>query len=200
MLNFFEKFGKNKYLLEIIKLCNGVKEGQKTIRPSMLTCKQLKKDKLDDYGISEYLAQKYCAKETAKQYSDIDNIGLVTELSSRLENKPLSVIEQVKFEQEYLNYVVYTNPKVHESYYIVTEYHTFKESRKPYCTLHNVRTGEDIKTKVTSVKIYEKAPFGLYSVLKVNNFTEQFKKKNVNGVWTVTDETELVLTDYEVIK
>ena len=26
------------------------------------------------------------------------------------------------------------------------------------------------------------------------------KKKNVNGEWTVTDEVELVLTDYEVIK
>jgi len=199
-LNFFEQFGKNKYLLEIIKLCNGVKEGSKIIKPAMLTCKQLKKDKLEEYGISEYLAQKYCAKETAKQYSDIDNIGLVTELAKRIDNKALSVVEQVKFEQEYLNYVIYTNPKVHESYWIVTEYKTFKESRKPYVTLHNVRTGEDIKTKITSVKIYEKQPFGLYSVLKVNEFTTQFKKKNVNGEWTITDETEEILTDYEVIK
>ena len=199
-LNFFEKFGKNKYLLEIIKLCNGVKEGQKTIRPSMLTCKQLKKDKLEEYGISEYLAQKYCAKETAKQYSEIDNMGLVKELVGRIENKPLSIIEQVKFELEYLNYVLYTNPKVHESYYIVIDYKTFKEPRKPYVTLHNVRTGADIQTKITSVKVYEKAPFGLYSVLKVNEFTPQFKKRNVNGEWVVTDEIEEILTDYEVIK
>jgi DNA polymerase-3 subunit alpha len=147
------------------------------------------------------LAQKYCAKETAKQYSEIDNIGLVTELANRIDNKALSVVEQVKFEQEYLNYVIYTNPKVHESYWIVTEYKTFKESRKPYVTLHNVRTGTDIKTKITSVKIYEKQPFGLYSVLKVNEFTTQFKKKNVNGEWVVSDtETEEILTDYEVIK
>ena len=199
-LNFFEQFGKNKYLLEIIKLCNGVKEGSKIIKPAMLTCKQLKKDKLEEYGISEYLAQKYCSKETAKQYGEIDNIGLVTELSKRIDNKPLSVVEQVKFEQEYLNYVIYTNSKVHESYYIVTEYKTFKESRKPYVTLHNVRTGTDIKTKITSVKVYEKQPFGLYSVLKVNEFTTQFKKKSVNGEWVVSDETEEILTDYEVIK
>ena len=199
-LNFFEEFGKNKYLLEIIKLCNGVKEGSKIVKPAMLTCKQLKKDKLEEYGISEYLAKKYCAKETAKQYSDIDNIGLVTELSTRLENKPLSVVEQIKFEQEYLNYVIYTNPKVHESYYIVTEYKTFKESRKPYVTIHNIRTGEDIKTKITSVKVYERQPFGLYSVLKVNELSLQFKKKNVGGEWIVSDETEPILTDYEVIR
>ena len=139
-LNFFEEFGKNKYLLDIIELCNGIKKGTKVIRPALLTCKVLKKNKLDDYGISEYLAQKYSGKETAAQYSQIDNIGLITELSTRLENKSLSVVEQVKFEQEFLNYVVYTNPKVHEHYYIVTEYKTFKEVRKPYITVHNIKT------------------------------------------------------------
>ena len=199
-LNFFEEFGKNQYLLEIVKLCNGIKEGSKVIRPSMLTCKQLKKDKLELYGISDYMAKKYCSKETAKQYSEIDNMGLVLELASRIENKPLSVVEQVKFEQEYLNYVIYSNPKVHESYYIVTEYRTLKDSRKPYLTLHNIRTGADIKTKITSVKVYEKAPIGLYSVIKVNEFTPKFKTKNVNGEWVVTDEIENILTDYEVIR
>lgn len=202
-LNFFEQFGKNKYLLDIVKLCNGVKEDKKLgikAQPALLTAKQLKKDKLEELGVSEYLAEKYSGKETAKQYSQIDNIGLVTELSKRIENKSLSVIEQVKFEQEYLGYVIYTNQKVHESYYIVIEYSHFKEPRKPYLLLHNVKTGEDVRTKITSVKVYEKSPFGLYSVLKVNDFTEQFKKKNINGEWQVSDETELVLTDYEVIK
>ena len=144
--------------------------------------------------------KKYAEKETAKIFKEIDNAGLISELCKRVENKSLSVVDQVKFEHEYLNYVIYTNPKVHESYYIVTDYKTFKETRKPYLVLHNVRTGEDISTKITSVKVYEKSPFGLYSVLKVNELTQQFKKKNVNGVWAVTDETELILTDYEVIK
>ena len=188
-LGFFDDFGKNKYLMDINELYD-----------KFADIKQVKKDKMDSLGLSEYLMQKYSEKETAKTYKDINNAGLISELSKRIENKPLSVIDQIKFEIEYLGYVVYMNPKVHESYYIVTEYKTFKESRKPYCVLRKVRTGEDIKTKVTSVKIYEKAPFGLYSCLKVNKFTEQFKKKNVNGVWQVTDETELVLTDYEVIK
>lgn len=202
-LGFFERFGKNKYLLDVIDLCNGVKEDKKNhikARPALLTCKQLKKDKLEDYGISEFLAKKYCAKETAKQYSQIDNLGLVIELSRHIINKPLSVIEQVKFEMEYLNYCVYTNSKVHKNYWVVIDYKCYKEARKPYLVLHNIKTGEDIKTKITSVKIYEKQPFGLYSVLKVNEFTDQFKKKNINGVWTVTDETEKILTNYEVIK
>ena len=199
-LNFFEQFGKNKYLLEIVKLCNGVKDGSKIIRPAMLTCKQLKKDKLDSYGISEYLAEKYSAKETAKQYSQIDNIGLVTELSKRLENKPLSVVEQVKFEMEYLNYVIYTNPKVHESYYIVTEYAHYKDASRPYFTLHNIKTGEDKKSKIKQGKFYKANPFGLYSVLKIDNFSPQYKKKCIDGVWQITEEIEDVLEEFEVIK
>lgn len=200
-LGFFEDFGKNAYLLEIIKLCNGVKEGTKTITPALLTCKQLKKDKLESYGISEYLARKYCGKETAKQYSDIDNIGLLSELTSRLENKSLNVIDQVKFELSYLEYVVYTNPKVSKDYYIVTDYKTYKEVRKPYCTLHNIKTGEDVKTRIKSVKVYTAAPFGLYSILKISNFTMSPKTKNVNGEWVkVEDDLEPILESYEVIK
>ena len=65
----------------------------------------------------------------------MDNTGLIAELSNRLENKAMSVIDQVKFEKEYLQYVVYVNPKVNQCFYVVTDYKTFKEVRKPYCVL-----------------------------------------------------------------
>ena len=199
-LDFFEEFGKNAYLLELVRLCNGIKEGTKTIRPALLTAKQLKKDKLESYGISDYLAKKYCEKETDKQYSQVDNVGLLTELASRLENKSLNVVEQVKFELTYLEYVIYTNPKINEQYYIVIDYKTYKEARKPYMVLHNLRTGEEVKTKIKSVKVYEAAPFGLYSVLKVPEFTQSPKVKNIGGEWVKTDEMEDILETYEVVK
>ena len=154
-----------------------------------------------NYGISEYLAQKYCGKETEKQYSQIDNIGLLSELTSRLDNKALNVVDQVKFELAYLEYVVYTNPKVSKEYYIVTDFKTYKEVRKPYVCLHNIRTGEDVKSRIKSVKVYSNAPFGLYSILKVKDFTMSPKSKNVNGEW-VKDENDLepILENNEVIK
>ena len=144
--------------------------------------------------------KKYAEKETVKMYKDIDNLGLISELSERLENRSLDVISQIKFEQEYLGYVVYQNPKVHESYYIVTDYKTFKEIRKPYTILHNVRTGEDVKARVTKVKVFENNPFGLYSILKIPQFTVKPKKKCVNGEWIDSDENENILDEYEVIK
>lgn len=203
ILDFFSDFGENKYLLDIIELCNGVKEDKKKgikAKPALLTAKQIKKDKMEKLGISEYLMTKYAGKETAKQYSQIDNVGLVAEMASRIENKSLDVISQVKAEQEFLEYVIYTNPKVSDTYYIVTDYRHYKEARKPYCTLHNLNTGEDIKTRIKSVKVYENAPFGKYSILKVQSFTMSPKVKNVNGEWVKTEELEPILTDYEVIK
>ena len=188
-LNFFSEFGNNKYLMQISDLYD-----------KFATCKIISKKKMEDLGLSEYLMKKYSNKETASQYRELDNIGLITELSSRLEDKSMSVVDQVKFEKEYLQYVVYINPKVNKSFYIVTEYKTFKEVRKPYCTLHNIKTGEDVKTRVTSVKVYQDNPFGEYSILKVDHFDQKYKKKCVNGTWQETDELEDILNDYEVIK
>lgn len=188
-LDFFSDFGNNQYLLNVIDLYD-----------KFATCKQIKKDKMESLGVTEYLMKKYAGKETPKQYSQIDNIGLIKELTSRLENKAMSVIEQVKFEMTYLEYCVYTNPRVNEQYYIVIEYKTFKEARKPYVTLHNIKTGNDIKTKIKAVKVYENNPFGLHSVLKIKAFTKSLKTKCVNGEWIKTDELEDILTDYEVIK
>ena len=203
ILDFFSDFGKNKYLLDIIELCNGVKEDKKNgikAKPALLTAKQIKKDKMEELGISEYLITKYAGKETSKMYSQINNVGLVTEMAERIENKSLDVISQVKAEQEFLEYVIYTNPNVSENYWIVISYVHYKEPRKPYLVLHNLNTGEDVKTRIKSVKVYENAPFGKYSILKVQNFTMSPKVKNVNGEWVKTEELEPILVDYEVIK
>ena len=188
-LDFFSDFGQNKYLMEISDLYD-----------KFAMVKQIKKDKMEELGLTEYLMQKYAEKETAKMYKDIDNVGLITELCERLENKSMSVVDQVKFEKEYLEYVVYTNPKVHPSFYIVTDYKTYKETRKPYCVLHNIKTGEDVKARVTNVKVYEYNPFGEYSILRIDRFSLKHKKKCIDGKWQETDELENILDNYEVIR
>ena len=188
-LNYFEEFGKNQYLMQVSEIYD-----------KFALCKIISKKKMESLGLTEYLMKKYAGKETASQYRDLDNTGLIAELSNRLENKAMSVIDQVKFEKEYLQYVVYVNPKVNQCFYVVTDYKTFKEVRKPYCVLHNIKTGEDVKARVTSIKVYQDNPFGEFSILKVPHFTKKKKKKCVNGTWQETDELENILDEYEVIK
>lgn len=188
-LNFFSDFGKNQYLLNINEMYD-----------KFATCKQVKKDKMESLGLTEYLMKKYAGKETEKQYRDIDNQGLITELSSRLENKPMSVVQQVKFEKDYLEYVIYNNPKVHESYYIVVDYKHYKDASKPYFILHNIKTGEEIKSRIKQGKIFKADPFGLYSILKIKDFAWYNKTKMINGEWQKVEDLEPVLESYEVIK
>ena len=188
-LNFFSEFGKNKYLLEVIKIYD-----------KFATCKQIKKSKLEELGISEFVAKKYSNKETNSLFKEIDNIGLIEELCKHIENKEMGIIEMIKFEKEHLKMVVYTNPKVSDNYYIIVDYKTFKDTTKPYFTARKVKTGEEIHSRIKQSRIFKENPFGLYSVLKIKEFDQEFKKKPINGVWMVTDELEDVLINYEVIK
>lgn len=208
-LNFFSKYGKNKYLLNVIKLYNGIEEKDevtkknKKLLPPLRTCKQIKKDKLEqyeEYGLTEYLLQKYSEKETAKQYSQIDNINLLNELISRLPNESMSIQEYVRFEKEYLQYVTYMNENIYDFYYIVVNYRTLKDETKPYLTLRKIKTGEELKTRIKQGKIYRENPFGEFSVLRINEFVQKPKSKLINGEWAESTEMEDILVEYEVIK
>ena len=188
-LNYFEDFGANDYLLKIIDIYD-----------KFATAKIIAKNKMESLGISEYLMSKYASKETKSQYREIDNQGLIKELCDKVENKSLSITEQIKFEIEYLGYAVYTNQSVADYYYIVTEFAQYSDASRPYFTLYNLKTGESIKTKIKQGKFYKENPFGLYSVLDIRGFTYKNKTKLVDGEWTKTDELEAVVETYEVIK
>ena len=82
----------NDYLLKIVDIYD-----------KFSSAKVISKNKMESLGISEYLMGKYAAKETKSQYREIDNEGLIRELCSKIENKPLSITEQIKFETEYLD-------------------------------------------------------------------------------------------------
>lgn len=188
-LNYFEDFGANDYLLKVIDIYD-----------KFSTAKIIAKNKMESLGISEYLMSKYAAKETKSQYREIDNQGLIKELCDKIENKPLSITEQIKFETEYLGYAVYTNPNIADYYYIVTEFSQYNDASRPYFTLYNLRTGESIKTKIRQGKLYKENPFGLYSVLDIKGFTYKNKTKLVDGEWCKSEELEAVVDTYEVIK
>ena len=190
ILNFFSDFGNNKYLLEVTKIFN-----------EFNSSKIIKKSKIEELDIDECIVKKYSNKETATQYRELDNKGLILAICSKIKNNTLSIKEQIKAEMEYLGYTTYVNSDINENYYIVINYKCFKDATRPYMTLRNINNGEEIKTRITQSKIYKDNPFGEYSILKVEKkgFTEKFKKKCIGGEWTESDELELILECYEVI-
>lgn len=208
-LNFFSEFGNNKYLMKVIELYNGIKlkpkgaKSPKTILPSIRNCKEISKNKLDEYskyGLTEYLLKKYSGKETEKQYSQIDNIGLLNELIGRLPNESMSIQEYVRFEKEYLQYTTYINPNVSENYFIVTDFQVYRDACKPSVVLRRICNGEEIKTRIKQSSIFKSQPFGIYSILNIEGFSYEFKKKLIDGEWSNSDELECVLCSYELMK
>ena len=191
-LNFFSDFGKNKYLMDIVEIYN--KFGK---------CKIIKKANLeefaDKYGLSEYLVTKYSNKETAKQYSEINNKGLIKELCNKVPNKSLSIREQIEFENDVLGYIEYINEEIKDFYWIVTEFKTYKNKDRPYLTVRNLHNGKSIKTKIKNGKVFKQNPFKQYDVLIFKELSYANKVQNINGKWVKTDEVEPILEFYDVL-
>ena len=188
-LNYFSEFGGNKYLLKLYKYFNDLSKS-----------KIISKDKCVTLNLSELLVEKYSEKITAKQFRGIDNIGLLKELSETLDKKEiLDIRQQLKADIEYLGYTDFKNENLSNNIYGVTSFKTYSCETRPYLVLRQLSTGEEIKTRVRRSKIFTDNPFGLYSILKINSFTEVNKVRKVEDEFVQTDETEIILEEYEVI-
>lgn len=178
--NFFDEFGYNKTLLKFNSLFD-----------KLYGKKQLSKIKAKDYNLNISVIEKY-SRQTEKTYMDlqVDSI-LKYELNNMVDEK-LSLKEQVKEELKYLGYIDFKEPRASLKFYIVSSFKTYNDKRKPYITLYQLKTGNTIRTKVTSPRYFEINPFELYDILKVKKFKTQKKWKNPN-------ETEQVLFDWQVI-
>lgn len=188
-LNFFSDFGKNKYLLDVVDIYD-----------KFANSKIIAKKKMEELGVSDYLMQKYAGKETKSQWRQLDNQGLINELCNRLENKSLDIVSQVRAEMDYLGYVNYVNSNMADDYYIVTGFVTYKNPCTPNLVLRRICDGEEIGCRIKQSKVFKETPFGMYSILKIEGFTYDFKNKKINGEWQKSDEREIVLENYECMK
>lgn len=188
-LNFFSDFGKNKYLLDVVDIYD-----------KFANSKIIAKKKMEELGVSDYLMQKYAGKETKSQWRQLDNQGLINELCNRLEDKSLDIVSQVRAEMDYLGYVNYVNNNMADDYYIVIGFATYKNPCTPNLVLRRICDGEEIRSRIKQSKVFKESPFGLYSILKIEGFTYDFKSKKINGEWQKSDEREIVLENYECMK
>lgn len=188
-LNFFSDFGKNKYLLDVVDIYD-----------KFANSKIIAKKKMEELGVSDYLMQKYAGKETKSQWRQLDNQGLINELCNRLEDKSLDIVSQVRAEMDYLGYVNYVNNNMADDYYIVIGFVTYKNPCAPNLVLRRICDGEETRCRIKQSKVFKESPFGLYSILKIDGFTYDFKSKKINGEWQKSDEREIVLESYECMK
>ena len=187
ILNFFSDYGANKKLLQIIEMFEKYYDR-----------KQIKKSDIDSLGIDLSVFDGCFDNETQKMYKELHMDKYIQRISQQLEDKPLSIKEQIKYELEYLEYITYSNPKAPEGMYYVIEVKFYKDKTKPYLNLYNLKTGTAFKTKITSGKGFTEHPFQEGDVINVTELKEKNKMKMVNGTWTKTSETEKIVAGWEV--
>jgi hypothetical protein len=137
--------------------------------------------------------QKYSEKETPKQFSKIDIIGLVKELTKRIENKSISIKEYIKAQNEYLGVVDYKNEKFNDRnnrYFIVlSDMENVKGN--PKVKVHDL--GEGITYEVRFRK-FNRNPFSQYDFI-IGSIVQEPKSKPVT-VTVMVDGKEETKTDW----
>ena len=187
ILNFFSDYGSNKKLLQIIEMFE-----------KFYDRKQIKKADVEVLGIDLNEFEGCYDNETQKMYKDLHMDRYVEKISKKIEDKPLSIKEQIKYEQKYLEYIIYSNPKAPKNMFYVVEAKFYKDKTKPYLNLYNLRTGDTLKTKITSGKSFVERPFQTGNVINVTEFREKNKMKMVNGTWVKTPEMEKIVVGWDV--
>lgn len=187
ILNFFSDYGSNKKLLQIIDMFEKYYDR-----------KQIKKSDINNLGIDLNVFDGCFDNETPKMYKELHMDKYIRRMSQQLEDKSLSIKEQIKYEQEYLEYITYSNPKAPKGMYYVVEVKFYKDKTKPYLVLYNLRTGDTLKTKITSGKNFIERPFQTGNVINVIEFREKNKMKMINGSWVKTPEMEKIVVGWDV--
>ena len=187
ILNFFSDYGSNKKLLQIIGMFE-----------KFYDRKQIKKADVEVLGIDLNEFEGCYDNETPKMYKELHMDRYVEKMSKKIEDKPLSIKEQIKYEQEYLEYIIYSNPKAPKNMFYVVEAKFYKDKTKPYLNLYNLRTGDTLKTKITSGKSFVERPFQTGNVINVTEFREKNKMKMINGEWVKTPEMEKIVVGWDV--
>ena len=187
ILNFFSDYGSNKKLLQIIEMFE-----------KFYDRKQIKKSDVEVLGIDLNEFEGCYDNETPKMYKELHMDRYVEKMSKKIEDKPLSIKEQIKYEQEYLEYIIYSNPKAPKNMFYVVEAKFYKDKTKPYLNLYNLRTGDTLKTKITSGKSFVERPFQTGNVINVTEFREKNKMKMINGEWVKTPEMEKIVVGWDV--
>ena len=137
-LDYFSEFGKSQYLLDLVDIYN--KFG---------TIKIIKKDKLESMKLDECIVKKYSSKETAKQYSGINNDGLVKYLSLKVKNVDIPLKLKIKTELDNIGYIRTIKSDLAKPLYFVLDAKEYNNKRgiTAYVDMYNIKNGKEVRYK-----------------------------------------------------
>jgi DNA polymerase-3 subunit alpha len=151
----------------------------------------------------EDIKQRFATKTSEAEFKGLDGYKLLTNI--QYNGNIMSVKEKIKYQQEYLSYIDYTDPNINQNYIVVTNLNT---NYSPKFTAYRLKDGKTVNLKVRKNKkgdynvknSFKDTPFEDGDILQMLRCKAEPKAKFIDGGWKrdYTDK-EWWLYEYKVI-
>lgn len=172
-LGYFDKFAQPNRLI-----------AEYEIYQKYISAKVLTKSSFDDIMID--VVRPCCGKETEKQFREIDNKSLITALIKQSNIKPVTVVDRIKWQLEYLGYCTVSDPNSDPNDWLMLDVKTTGYGTV-YCTLYNLCYGAE-RTYRASKKFWKNHQLSKGNVIRAVLQEKNKMKKDENGEWVTLNE------------
>ena len=205
-IGYFKHFGTVKKLLSIVDVVDKWKtsSGPKKTIPKALISELGLKD-VDFYKYVTDISEK-TGKHSEKTYRIIDWIGFIKAISKNIPDDEFSLKELIKFQQEVLGYIEFSNSEFDKRIVVVTNLNTNYSPKFDAFCLNNraiteVKIHKNKNKKDESIKVsWKELPLENGDIIFVNKFKKEPKRrKNKNGEWeNIPGVFDWWINDYEI--
>lgn len=183
-LGYFDKFAQPNRLI-----------AEYEIYQKYISAKVLTKSSFDDIMIDAI--RPCCGKETEKQFREIDNKALITALIKQANIKPVTIVDRIKWQLEYLGYCTVNDPSSDSNDWLVLEVKTTGYGTV-YVKIYNLCFGVERTHKVNR-QYYRKNPINVGDCIKAVIQEKDKYKKSEDGEWIKTGEKENIIKCWKIL-
>ena len=132
-------------------------------------------------------------KETAKQYSQLDNLKLCRAILIQTEIPQTTIYSKISYQIELMGYTNLIKTDAPMNYFCVVS-HNMNRYGTPFIKLYRIYDGVTIETKCDK-KWYRQIPCEEGDILKCV-FKSKEKRRKIDDKWIATNEFESILSTY----
>ena len=189
-IGYFKKFGTIKKLLQIVDTIDNWRTGSNTK-------KTISKSAISELGLEEINIKKYATdrsektgKISEKQYRITDWTGLIKALINKIPNEEYDLKTLIKFQQEVLGYIEFSDSSLDKRIVVVTNLNTdYSPKFDAYCLnnrkIHEMKIHKKKNPRDKNIKIsWADLPLEEGDIIYLNDCKmDQKRRKNSNGEW-----------------
>lgn len=172
-LGYFDKFAQPNRLIT-----------EYDIYQKYISAKVLTKSSFDDIMIDTI--RPCCGKETEKQFREIDNKALITALIKQANIKPVTIVDRIKWQLEYLGYCTVNDPNSDPNDWLVLDVKTTGYGTV-YVSVYNICYGAE-RTYRANKKFWANHQLSKGDVIRAVLQEKNKMKKDENGEWVTLNE------------